>query len=376
MGYPGRADGRDYYLFPRALETPQPLPGAGKAYSKLVGGVAHYFYLADDGTEYQMTPTVSGGGQTVDFVYDTSTPSAGNSYDNLADLVTAANALGCLCRVLVKRAIGDASLLAGNYNLTNIEFVGQFDINGNTPLVLFNGATLNGTFRLYLDSVRFANAAAGELIDTSNGNCSIYLKGRAELVGAGGYIALITSGAAIRLYVEDDAALGNDGSECFAASLAGTTLEAHVERQIIAWSSVLTPDVTLNLYDYGGEPIGLLENSLWSDSRRFHFAPGQTNINFAAQQNDFLIPYNADIIRVTLTGNQNLTGIESQQGSKVLTIINADAVDTLTIVNNSVASIISNRFLTTTGANLAVAPNRIAHAIYDLTSERWRSWLV
>lgn len=56
MGYPGKADGRDYFLLPRALADPTPLSQNGKLYSKVVAGVTQLFFQADDGTLYQMTP--------------------------------------------------------------------------------------------------------------------------------------------------------------------------------------------------------------------------------------------------------------------------------------------------------------------------------
>lgn len=60
MPFPGQSDGRDYATLPKMLEDPEPLYRAGKLYTKEVSGVAQLFFLADDGTVYQMSPP-SGG---------------------------------------------------------------------------------------------------------------------------------------------------------------------------------------------------------------------------------------------------------------------------------------------------------------------------
>lgn len=79
-------------------------------------------------------------------------------------------------------------------------------------------------------------------------------------------------------------------------------------------------------------------------------------------------------IRVTLTGNQTLTGVvpESiESNGELLHIDNIDSVDTLTIAHD-VTSTAANRFFLPDSINLKLGPRTGALFRYDGTSSRWR----
>jgi hypothetical protein len=79
----------------------------------------------------------------------------------------------------------------------------------------------------------------------------------------------------------------------------------------------------------------------------------------------------ADTVRVTLTGNQTLTGIVPA-GDRRLILENVDTTDTLTLEHESASSTAANRFYLPNAENLAVPPLSSAILEYDGTSLRWR----
>jgi hypothetical protein len=76
-------------------------------------------------------------------------------------------------------------------------------------------------------------------------------------------------------------------------------------------------------------------------------------------------------LRVTLTGNQILTGVVPENNGELLLIENMDTVDTLTI-NHDVTSTAANRFLCPAAANYVQGPLTSSLWRYDGTSTRWR----
>lgn len=92
---------------------------------------------------------------------------------------------------------------------------------------------------------------------------------------------------------------------------------------------------------------------------------------FAAQQNDYnpAGASNANVLRLTSTGNQNVTGIVAPVGAKTLRIINIGA-SSITLVNSSVSSIAANRFLS--NGNTVLQAGEACDIWYDTISLRWR----
>ncbi len=76
-------------------------------------------------------------------------------------------------------------------------------------------------------------------------------------------------------------------------------------------------------------------------------------------------------LRLTLTGDQTITGIVGGVDGRILILHNIDTVDTLTLADD-VTSTAANRFYLSGSTNLAVAPEQSVILRYDATSSRWR----
>jgi len=77
-------------------------------------------------------------------------------------------------------------------------------------------------------------------------------------------------------------------------------------------------------------------------------------------------------IRLSLTGDQDLTGIAGGFDGRQLVITNLDAVDTVTLINQSASSSAINRISTMDGSDLALAPAESAILHYDASTGGWR----
>lgn len=376
MPFPN-ADGRDYAIFPVAKKDPVSLDKSGKLYTKLDAGVAQLFFQADDGTVYQITPVSSGGGLTSSLIYDPANPTLGNSYQTFAELITAASAIGGPVNVYVASNAADATRNAGNYDVSLINFIG-FGSN-----LFFNGATLEGG-RLSVESLVFENLSATPLI-TAATDWQIFLSGGASLRASGGYCVLIDE-SNVELFIADNALLENSGIEVLASAapfngILKVVNESSNPLLVGAWSQVLTIDLQVTIWDFSAQRHQILINSFlpgvncqYNGTKLGQNTPGDP---IAAQANDYApeVVFSSDVIRVELTGNQNMTGLASDFTTREVTLINGDATNTLTLVHQSAASQETFRFLCNTGANIAVPPNGIAKLLYDISAQRWRVWL-
>jgi len=89
---------------------------------------------------------------------------------------------------------------------------------------------------------------------------------------------------------------------------------------------------------------------------------GNTN-NWAVNTNSF--------VRYTADGAYNLTGIVAGVDGQRMTLINVSAT-TMTLKHEDASSTDVNRFLMTTGADVAMTENTMVDMIYDATTGRWR----
>lgn len=84
-------------------------------------------------------------------------------------------------------------------------------------------------------------------------------------------------------------------------------------------------------------------------------------------------PGDTVIFRVTSgVGAVSITGLRAGGDGEQHIIINADSADTITLVNQSASSTDVNRFLSSTGADIALAVGDAAMTIYDITTQRHR----
>jgi hypothetical protein len=103
---------------------------------------------------------------------------------------------------------------------------------------------------------------------------------------------------------------------------------------------------------------------------------GVESTTLAAQENDHArTSAGQNLLRFTLTGNQDLTGIvpqADQSNGEIIGIYNIDTVDTLTVKQASASSAAANRFNLPFQQDIAIGPQCTAWFAYDATSSRWR----
>lgn len=94
----------------------------------------------------------------------------------------------------------------------------------------------------------------------------------------------------------------------------------------------------------------------------------------AAQADDYNptgIDY-ADTLRVTLTGDQDITGLVAGDGNLRICIVNVDDIDVLTFKHEDASSTAANRFLCPGGFDIWLGPGESITWEYDGTTSRWR----
>lgn len=95
-----------------------------------------------------------------------------------------------------------------------------------------------------------------------------------------------------------------------------------------------------------------------------------TPAQIVANTNDYS-PGAGYIQRWSTDVSRNITGMVAGTDGEVRFIINVGAAN-FVLVNNSGSSSAGNKFTTSSGSDVTVAPNAAATAIYDLTSAVWR----
>lgn len=90
----------------------------------------------------------------------------------------------------------------------------------------------------------------------------------------------------------------------------------------------------------------------------------------AAQANDLAIGA-VNVVRITLTGSQLLTGMVPSADNQVVYLENVDATDTLTIEHGSSSSTAANTFVCPGEVDLVMPPRSAVLCRYDATSDRW-----
>lgn len=98
----------------------------------------------------------------------------------------------------------------------------------------------------------------------------------------------------------------------------------------------------------------------------------------AAGQNDYSPTSwsGADIVRLTFTGSQTITGFSATATAVAKILQNIDTVDTLTIAHESASSSAANRVTCPNATSLVIPPGGSVRLVYDATSTRWRPTVV
>lgn len=108
---------------------------------------------------------------------------------------------------------------------------------------------------------------------------------------------------------------------------------------------------------------------------------GYTTISptaIAAQQNDYSPTSwsGADIVRLTFTGSQTITGFSATATATSKLIENIDTVDSMTIPHESASSAAASRVTCPNAVSLIIPPGGSVRIVYDATSARWRPTVV
>jgi hypothetical protein len=105
------------------------------------------------------------------------------------------------------------------------------------------------------------------------------------------------------------------------------------------------------------------------------FLPTSQSVTWAAQQDNFArTSRGTSTLRVTLTGNQTLTGVVPDgvtPNGEMLLIQSVDTADTLTITHQTVSTA-ANQFFCPAATNVTLGPGEASLWRYDGTSSRWR----
>jgi hypothetical protein len=94
------------------------------------------------------------------------------------------------------------------------------------------------------------------------------------------------------------------------------------------------------------------------------------DLAISATVNNHALQADTSLLRCTLTGNQNFTGMVAPTYSRKIYIYNADDTDSLTIIHDG-ASASANRILAPNNTNYVLTPRSGCEVIYDLTASRW-----
>ena len=107
----------------------------------------------------------------------------------------------------------------------------------------------------------------------------------------------------------------------------------------------------------------------WQNDRTSYTAQTDSTTNGSAQD---ITPNTADqIIRLTHGSLISIRGIIPTV-QKVITIVNAQASQAITILNEDLTATAANRILTGTGVDFSLSASQTIHLIYDSVSSRWR----
>jgi hypothetical protein len=94
------------------------------------------------------------------------------------------------------------------------------------------------------------------------------------------------------------------------------------------------------------------------------------DLALSATVNNHPLSAGTSLLRCTLTGNRNLSGMGAPTYTRKVYIYNADDTDTLTILHDS-SSAGANRFYCPNNANHVLTPRSGCTVVYDLTAAKW-----
>jgi hypothetical protein len=269
----------------------------------------------------------------------------------------------------------------------------RITLTGTQTVTGFTAPTAGGTTRKIIENIDSADALtiAHESVSSTAAN---------RVTCPGGASLTVPFGASVILDYDSTssrwrpASLGTPSGEANTASNLGATgtglfsSKSGVDLQFFkidgvnglsesVISNVLTLDATLLLPRDGSRAM-----TAALDMGGFGLVSlGYNTISptaIAAGQNDYSPTSwsGADIVRLTFTGSQTITGFSATATAVAKIIENIDTVDTLTIAHESASSSAANRVTCPNAVALVIPPGGSVRLVYDITSTRWRPTVV
>lgn len=403
-------------VFPEQAGDPVAAANRGKAYTKDVAGVTQFFYEASDGTVTQLTPAGGGGTPNRMFIYDDTAVQAGNVYNDLLALLTAAQAVNGIKTIQMFPGAG-AALATGVYNFQDCELIfgGTDPVSTQDALsfTIFAGSTVSHLpFRMQNIGLNYnASFPADDhgIMCTISVATTLIMEGSSRLsssgplAGVGGGMFQVDS--TLQLYMRDNTYFQCDsgGATDFkmfrgtgAVKIGNTTAGSQSGLGLsCSAASFLGDSVSLFMYGPGTTQEASVFGAFTTGSVEYQRGSniGASNADyllstaplFAATQNDYNPTglYDSDVIRIRSTGAQLITGFLAdginaniQQGyaQQVRKLINV-GVSTITIGHNNGGSTAPNQVLCATGANILVTAGQWCWLWYDPITVKWRAKL-
>jgi hypothetical protein len=103
------------------------------------------------------------------------------------------------------------------------------------------------------------------------------------------------------------------------------------------------------------------------------FAPRIIVAQLLADSNAFTLG-DGYFFRISSDANRSVNGITGESSGRMIKLANTGAFDITLVHQSGSATSAAQRILATTGANIVLAPNEMAEAIYDASTFRWRMW--
>lgn len=209
---------------------------------------------------------------------------------------------------------------------------------------------------LYADST----TTLSRLADVATGNALI--SGGVGVAPSWGKIGLTT-------HVSGILPIANGGTNASTALQAFNNLSPLTTK-----GDIVTHDGTNNIRKaIGSNTQVFISDSAQASGNRWGdvFSSILTPAAFAATQNDYnpVGLADANVLRLTSTGAQSVTGIVAPASTKTIIVYNIGAAN-ITFVNASAGSTAANRF--EMNGNTLLNPNEGAIFWYDITTQRWR----
>lgn len=258
---------------------------------------------------------------------------------------------------------GIRSLVASTANTFTAQQVFETGSSGGSPAVFRKTGGTAGT-----DEVQVSHDGTSGKVESKDGLLELRAAGSSgasrRIAGgsASGQYKGAFSGAAF--WVEDFYTMLMNASGLFVGD----------QREIKFASVPLDdPDSTSFSFKWGldAPTSGVARFSVSGNNSCAISTPARSPSSLSASQNDYA-PVVARFYRLTASTPVNITGLSiSQVDGQECHVWNVGS-STITLKHQDAGSAAANRWLSTTGADVALAANQCAFAVYDSASSRWR----